>query len=235
MLLPVVSRERQIMAHSVFVSYSHVDRVAAESACATLEASGIRCWIAPRDIPAGAEWAEAIIEALDHSPVMVLIFSSSANASPQVRREVEHAVSKGVTIVPVRIEAINPAQSLAYFMAGVQWFDALAPPLEDHFRRLVASVRALLEAPANRRAATGFNTPPPRPDNVPRASAPAYMPMPDQPGLDSIGWGMLGIIAAVVVVLIIVLAASTHGGYQGSHYGGGPFHYSGGYGGGRGR
>jgi hypothetical protein len=205
------------MAHSVFVSYSHVDRVAAESACATLEASGIRCWIAPRDISAGTEWAEAIIEALDHSPVMVLIFSSSANASQQVRREVELAVSKGVTIVPVRIEAISPAQSLAYFMAGVQWFDALAPPLEDHFRRLAESIGAFLATSGNRRTTTRINVPP-HPDNPPRAATTARVPIPDQGGTDSFGWGMIGV------------AASTHGGgYRGSHYGA-PFHYGGGHG-----
>ena len=37
---------------------------------------------------------------------MVLVFSASANASPQVRREVERAVHKGVIVLPVRIEDV---------------------------------------------------------------------------------------------------------------------------------
>ena len=38
------------MAHDVFVSYSHHDKAQADAVCATLEAKGIRCWIAPRDV-----------------------------------------------------------------------------------------------------------------------------------------------------------------------------------------
>ena len=138
------------LTHDVFISYSREDRLAADAACANLEAAGIRCWIAPRDISPGSEWGEAIVDAIDHSPVMVLIFSSNSNESPQIRREVERAVSKSVTIVPVRIEQVEPTRSLAYFMAGVHWLDALTPPLEQHLQRLAVSIKAFLAAvPAN--------------------------------------------------------------------------------------
>lgn len=137
------------MAYDVFISYSHVDKLAADAACATLEAAGIRCWIAPRDIAPGAEWGEAIVEAIDHCSVMVLIFSSNANELRQVRREVERAVNAGDTIMPVRIEPAEPTRSLAYFMAGLHWLDALNPPLEQHFQRLAISIRALLQTTSN--------------------------------------------------------------------------------------
>src|SRR6516164_3478420 len=42
----------------VFVSYSSKDKHIADAAVATLEAKGIRCWIAPRDIVPGKEWSE---------------------------------------------------------------------------------------------------------------------------------------------------------------------------------
>src|SRR5579859_4165121 len=77
---------------------------------------------------------------------MVLIFSSNTNESRQVSREVERAVSQGVTIMPMRIEQVAPARSLAYFMAGVHWLDALTPPLEQHLQTLAGSVTALLQA-----------------------------------------------------------------------------------------
>ena len=107
------------VAHDAVISYSHKDKFAADAVCTTLERAGIRCWIAPRDIAPGAEWGAAIIDAIEHSVVMVLIFSSNANASPQIRREVERAVSQGVRIVPVRIDQAQPLEALAYFMAGV--------------------------------------------------------------------------------------------------------------------
>ena len=43
------------MAHDVFISYSAKDKTTADGVCATLEAKGIRCWIAPRDILPGMD------------------------------------------------------------------------------------------------------------------------------------------------------------------------------------
>jgi hypothetical protein len=42
------------MAHDVFISYSKNDKLTADAVGAKLEAAHIRCWIAPRDIFAGA-------------------------------------------------------------------------------------------------------------------------------------------------------------------------------------
>ena len=41
------------MPFDVFVSHSLKDKAIAEAVCSRLEAAKIRCWIAPRDIPAG--------------------------------------------------------------------------------------------------------------------------------------------------------------------------------------
>jgi hypothetical protein len=133
------------MAYDVFISYSSHDKATADATCATLEAAGIRCWIAPRDILPGAEWGEAIVLAMNSCRVMILIFSANANESPQIRREVERAVSKGLPIIPVRIEAIPPSHSLEYFIGTVHWLDAMTPPLEAHLRRLTETVKTLLQ------------------------------------------------------------------------------------------
>jgi hypothetical protein len=63
---------------------------------------------------------------------MILIFSKSANVSPQIKREVERAVNKGVYIIPFRVDDILPARSLEYFISTSQWMDAFSPPLERH-------------------------------------------------------------------------------------------------------
>ena len=90
---------------------------------------------------------QAIINAIDSCRVMVLIFSLSANASRQVPREIERAVSKGVPIVPIRIEEVAPTESMAYFLDSVHWLDALTPPLQKHLEFLVDSVRSFLAVP----------------------------------------------------------------------------------------
>lgn len=129
----------------VFVSYSHVDKATADATCATLERAGLRCWIAPRDIMPGDEWGAAIVKAIDQCRAMVLIFSSSANSSKQIRREVERAVNAGVPIIPVRIENVVPTEAMAYFMSTVHWLDAMTAPLDGHLQRLARSIKALLE------------------------------------------------------------------------------------------
>ena len=132
----------------VFISYSHVDKATADATCATLEQAGIRCWIAPRDITPGDEWGAAIVKAIDQCRAMVLIFSSSANSSKQIRREVERAVNGGVPIIPVRIENVVPTEAMAYFMSTVHWLDAMTAPLENHLQRLTQSIKALLQSDA---------------------------------------------------------------------------------------
>jgi ABC-type branched-subunit amino acid transport system substrate-binding protein len=74
------------MAHDVFVSYSSQDKSTADAIVASLEANGIRCWVAPRDIMPGTDWGEAIVEAIEQSGTMVLVFSAHSNTSPQIRR-----------------------------------------------------------------------------------------------------------------------------------------------------
>jgi sugar lactone lactonase YvrE len=132
------------VAHDVFVSYSHHDKPQADAVCATLEAKGIRCWIAPRDAIPGQEWGAAIVDAIRSARVMVLVFSSHANASPQITREVQLAVSAETVLIPFRIEDVAPAQSLEYFLGTPHWLDALTPPLETHLDRLAAAVRSFL-------------------------------------------------------------------------------------------
>ncbi len=133
------------MNFDVFISYPHQDKAMADYACAALEADGIRCWIAPRDIAPGAEWAGAIVDALDRCRGMVLIFSSNANRSKQVYREVQRAFERAIPVVPVRVENVEPAQSLAYYLGSVHWLDALTPPFDAQFKRLSGAVKALMD------------------------------------------------------------------------------------------
>ncbi len=93
---------------------------------------------------------------------MVLVFSSNANASGQVPKEVERAVSNGLTILPFRIEDVAPGKSLDYFIGSIHWLDAMTPPLEKHLDSLVETVRKLL-TPVIVSQAVPLPPPPPQP------------------------------------------------------------------------
>jgi TIR domain-containing protein len=133
------------MAHDIFISHSSKDKTIADAVCATFEANGLRCWVAPRDVPPGATWGAAIVDAIQNSRVMVLIFSDNANTSGQIAREVERAADYGVTIVPIRVEDVAPAQSLQYFLSNIHWLDALSPPLDRRLQEIAAKIKPMLE------------------------------------------------------------------------------------------
>lgn len=118
----------------------------AEAVRAGLEEEGIRCWIAPRDIRPGTDWGAAIVDAITACRVMVLIYSRHANASRQIKREVERAVAKGKRIVPFRLEDAPLSRSLEYFISTAHWQDALTEPLAGHVGKLAETVRFLIDS-----------------------------------------------------------------------------------------
>lgn len=132
------------MAHDVFVSYSQHDKAVADAVVARLEREGVRCWVAPRDIQPGTSWGDAIVDAIAASQVMVLVLSGDSNRSRQVLREVERAVAGDVTLLPFRIEHIDPTGAMAYFLGVDHWLDAMTPPLDHHLDRLSRIVKVLL-------------------------------------------------------------------------------------------
>ena len=139
----------RLMSPLVFISYSSKNTGEARAVYDYLNKSlapkGLRCWIAPDDIVAGMEFGEALVDAINDCRVLVLIFSSHANASPQVRREVERAVSKGKVIIPVRIEDVMPSKAMEFCLGNTHWLDAIAS-LEAQLDRLASSVHTMLGA-----------------------------------------------------------------------------------------
>jgi hypothetical protein len=147
------------MAHDVFISYAVGDKSVADALCASLERDGVRCWIAPRDVPPDADWDAAALEAIDEARVLVLVFSQFANPAVHMRREAERATDLGVALILYRIENLKPAAALDAFIAGAHEVDAFTPPVERHPQELVEAVKRSLS-----------ETPPP----APRLSAPAH-------------------------------------------------------------
>jgi hypothetical protein len=162
------------MAHEVFISYAAEDHVVAEEACRALEEHGVKCWIAPRDVPYGTDYEDAIVDAISASPILVLILSARSNSSPHVKREIQNACAEGSTtrIIPLRIEDIPYSKGLQYYLRSTQWLDASTPPLEQHLRRLVEHVRTNLHKETGQPRASGPQLPPPLPGAERLAASP---------------------------------------------------------------
>ena len=170
------------MAHDVFISHSSHDKIMTDSVCAILEQNGIRCWVTPRDIAPGADWMESIMDALNECRVVVLIFSKSANESPQIRREINRAIDKGLPIIPFRIENVMPTGAMEYSISTAHWLDAFNPPMEEHILYLADCINTHLgrtaRSQAPRNSAPVHAEPPPLPAQAP-ATAPGAQILPE--------------------------------------------------------
>jgi hypothetical protein len=171
------------MAHDVFISHSTKDKIKADTVCAVLEANGIRCWVAPRDVLAGEDWMGSIMSALDDCAVVVLVFSQNANDSGQVRREIQRALSRELPVIPFRIEKVKPTGAMEYSMSATHWLDAFNPPLEEHVSRLAGTVKVYLER-LGRKTEPGLSPPP---SVTPAVSMPAGGTPPSGGSSDSSG------------------------------------------------
>ena len=110
-------------AAPVFISYSSKDRKIAQTLCQALEARGQRCWIAGRDVRAGDNFQEAIVRALREARVMVLVFTSNANNSEEIKKEMALASQSHLMVIPVRAEDVLPSEDFTYELATRQWID----------------------------------------------------------------------------------------------------------------
>lgn len=132
------------MAQDVFLSYRSEDKESADRLCSELEKLGINCWIAPRNIPIGAEWPAAIVEAIGGCQVFVMILSSHSVNAKQISREAEVADKTGCQIITFRLEDVQPPPGLSYFLGNIQWLDGFG----GQFDSAVASLSQLIKKAA---------------------------------------------------------------------------------------
>ena len=184
------------MPRGVFICHASTDAPVARRVVDVLEQNGVPCWIAPRDIAPGDNYTQAILDALAAAPALVLVFSSAADTSPHVRRELEMAVGSDTAIVPVRLEAKDPSAALRYFIGTSQWLDAVAVPAATWEPVLVRAVQKALRPSAHRHVSE-----PERPEaepaqhDAPAARPPSPVPAPPGPtwGRDELRQQVLGL------------------------------------------
>lgn len=110
--------------YDVFVSYSTKDSTTAFSVVSAFEEQGISCWIAPRNIPNGTLWADAIDTAIEKSRIFLVIVSENSINSKQVPKEIALAITNCDHIVPLRIDQVDLVGSFRYYLSDYQWVDA---------------------------------------------------------------------------------------------------------------
>ena len=113
-----------MMNHDIFISYSSKQSNIAKRVCDYLEGNGVKCWIAPRDIPAGSEYGDEIGNAIQQAKVVVLVFSESASLSLWVKGEINTAFDERKTIIPFRIDNTELTKGLKVMLNQFHWIDS---------------------------------------------------------------------------------------------------------------
>ncbi len=124
----------------------------AENVVIDLERRGLRCWVAPRDIPAGSKsWAAEIVRAIRDCDNFVLLLSEAANASDEIEKELSEAARHRKTVFVIRVADIEPSDGLGYHLNRVQWRD-LFRNRETVLNEIAGRVLALREAQISARS-----------------------------------------------------------------------------------
>lgn len=104
------------MGNTVFISHSGIDAAIATKLCNFLEASGLKCWIAPRDVSAG-DYAGNITRAIRSAQLMIVVHSVNCVESEHIKNEVNIAFNASLPIVPFCIDNEPFGDDLAYYLA----------------------------------------------------------------------------------------------------------------------
>jgi hypothetical protein len=158
------------MAGHVFISHGSENRDEANELCAFIEARGVKCWIAPRDVRPGIDYSEELQAAIENAAAFVVLVTDHSNRSPYVRAETEMAFSSHKPIFPVRQADIKPAAGLALFLKIRHWTDAYGKYRDGAMDRLALELQTVTGVAAT--------SPAPVPAAPPLAPSPPPAPAP---------------------------------------------------------
>ena len=122
----------KLYKYDLFISYATKNADIAKYVVDKIERRGRTCFIAPRDINSGADYASEIVKGISNSLAVLLIFSSESDKSAYVLREVNSAVSRNKTIIPLRIENFLPSEAMEFYLGPTHWLDAFPQVLDTH-------------------------------------------------------------------------------------------------------
>ncbi|MBX3065935.1 MAG: TIR domain-containing protein [Anaerolineae bacterium] len=149
----------------IFISYSRTDEAFARQLAARLEQDGAEIWLDVDDIPAGANWSNAIQEGLRLCQVMILIFSPESLASPNVETEWQDFFDNRKPIIPVVHRPVQE-EDIHFQIRRRQRVDFSQQRFDAAYQQLVSQLKpfSTQSTPAHNAAqpATPSTAPPPR-------------------------------------------------------------------------
>ena len=132
----------------VFICFSSKDEAVARDVVRYLEGKGLTCWISARDVPAGQNYQETIVEAVESAKGLVFLFSENSALSGEIKKELSLAGNVNIPVFPLRLAPIMPTGALRYELATRQWIDLFGNPSQALNKLADTIKRALSPAAA---------------------------------------------------------------------------------------
>ena len=141
-------RTKGLQQPTTFISHSSVDAVMAQELCRHLEALGVHCWIAPRDVRPGEPYAEEIVRGIEGCGSLILLATTSSVSSPNVMNELEQAFRLKRAVLTLMVKSPTIPRQLAYYIDRLHWLEASPDNLEPTAARLADVLRGEKDWPA---------------------------------------------------------------------------------------
>lgn len=135
----------------VFISYSKKDYICPDGSplegnvidkiINAFNDSAISYWIDREGLDPGVTYADRISRNIKDCDTFLFISTANANASEWTLREISTAINFGKTILPVRIDRSDYADSVALYLSSVQYVDWLELGEGESLKRIVARIK----------------------------------------------------------------------------------------------
>jgi serine/threonine protein kinase len=130
----------------VFVCCATEDAAAGEAVRASLENNGLKCFLQNPGLAPVQSSANRVSEVIREAELFLLIFSQQSNCSPEIRQQLETAAHFQLPLVTFRIEPVQPADDLSYFLWEKHFVDGFDGRLDAHIPALLQQIKALLKS-----------------------------------------------------------------------------------------
>lgn len=129
----------------VFISYNSPKYEVAETIMKYLENNGITCFLDKRDIPAGHDWVEALMEGIENCYMVIFLYSNDANEnSKNVLSEVAKAWESDTPCITLLLDDSKPSRKIDYYTAGFQRVTCYPMSIDTYLPTIVEAVKGML-------------------------------------------------------------------------------------------
>lgn len=141
-----------IIRKDIFLSHSHKDKVFVRQLAASLERSGLSCWIDEAELNVGDSIIKRIGEGIYESSFVAAVISKNSVTSPWVQKELQMAMTREISgqricVLPIIIDKCTAL--LPYFLRDKLYADFRKP---EKYQKTVDSLVRAIGKPSNIKA-----------------------------------------------------------------------------------